>query len=125
MAAVNPLWGAPRIPGELGKVGVEVSERTVSRLLRRPRRPPSQTWRTCLTNHVATLVSTDVLIAGLAQIKAVNKVISRTSVMHYKGTGDTLPQIARELVVDGIVEASVMRSGGRVTSRSLRRRRSR
>jgi putative transposase len=59
MAAANPLWGAPRIHGELGTVGVEVSERTVSRLLRRPRRPPSQTWRTFLTNHVATLVSID------------------------------------------------------------------
>jgi hypothetical protein len=47
-AAANPLWGAPRIHGELSKVGVEVSERTVSRLLRRPRRPPSQTWRTFL-----------------------------------------------------------------------------
>ena len=59
MAAANPLWGAPRIHGELGTVGVEVSERTLSRLLRRPRRPPSQTWRTFLTNHVATLVSID------------------------------------------------------------------
>ncbi|MGD0792768.1 MAG: protein kinase [Terriglobales bacterium] len=56
---------------------------------------------------------TDALIAGLAQIKAV-KVISRTSIMHYKGTSETLPQIARELGVDGIVEASVMRSGSRV-----------
>ena len=59
MAAANPLWGAPRIHGELRKLGVEVSERTVSRLLRRRRRPPSQTWRTFLTNHVATLVSVD------------------------------------------------------------------
>lgn len=59
LAAANPLWGAPRIHGELGKLGVEVSERTVSRLLRRTRRPPSQTWRTFLTNHVATLVSID------------------------------------------------------------------
>jgi serine/threonine-protein kinase len=56
---------------------------------------------------------TDALIAGLAQIKAV-KVISRTSAMHYKGSSETLPQIARELGVDGIVEASVMRSGSRV-----------
>jgi len=56
---------------------------------------------------------TDALIAGLAQIKAV-KVISRTSVMHYKGSSQTLPQIAKELGVDGIVEASVMRSGDRV-----------
>src|ERR1700674_4408493 len=59
MAAANPLWGAPRIHGELGKLGVEVSERTVSRLLRRPRRPPAQTWRTFLTNHVAALGSID------------------------------------------------------------------
>ena len=59
MAAANPLWGAPRIHGELGKLGIEVSERTVSRLLRRRRRPPSQTWRTFLTNHVAGLMSMD------------------------------------------------------------------
>src|SRR6202521_5098508 len=59
MAAANPLWGAPRIHGELGRLGIEVSERTVSRLLRRRRRPPSQTWRTFLTNHVASLVSMD------------------------------------------------------------------
>ena len=59
IAAANPLWGAPRIHGELGKLGIEVSERTVSRLVRRPRRPPSQTWRTFLTNHVSTLGSMD------------------------------------------------------------------
>lgn len=56
---------------------------------------------------------TDALIADLAQINDV-KVISRTSVMHYKGTNETLRQIAGELGVDGIVEASVVRSGGRV-----------
>jgi putative transposase len=59
MTTANPLWGAPRIHGELGKLGITVSDRTVSRLLRRLRRPPSQTWRTFLTNHVATLVSMD------------------------------------------------------------------
>jgi putative transposase len=59
MATANSLWGAPRIHGELCKLGITVSERTVSRLLRRPQRPPSQTWRTFLTNHVATLVSMD------------------------------------------------------------------
>jgi putative transposase len=59
MGAANPLWGAPRIHGELGTLGIKVSERTVSRLLRRRRRPSSQTWRTFLTNHVASLVSLD------------------------------------------------------------------
>jgi transposase InsO family protein len=60
MASANPLWGAPRIHGELRKVGIEISERTVSRLLQRRRgRPPSQTWRTFLANHAASLVSMD------------------------------------------------------------------
>jgi putative transposase len=59
MAAASPLWGAPRIHGELCKLGLTVSERTVSRLLRQPGRRSSQTWRTFLTNHVGTLVSMD------------------------------------------------------------------
>src|SRR5712664_2587328 len=46
MAAANRLWGAPRIHGELCKLGITVSERTVSRLLRQTRRGSSQTWRT-------------------------------------------------------------------------------
>ncbi len=59
MATANPLWGAPRIHGELRTLGVDVSERTVSRLLKRHPRPPSQTWRTFLTNHLASAASMD------------------------------------------------------------------
>jgi putative transposase len=59
MAAVNPLWGAPRIHGELLKLGMEVSERTVSRLMPRYRKPPSQTWKAFLNNHVQGLASVD------------------------------------------------------------------
>jgi hypothetical protein len=59
MATANPLWGAPRIHGELLKLGLDISERTVSRLLPRTRRPPSQTWKTFLDNHVGDLVSVD------------------------------------------------------------------
>ena len=52
LADENRLWGAPRIHGELTKLGIVVSERTVSRYLRdRPRRP-SQTWRTFIANHL-------------------------------------------------------------------------
>jgi putative transposase len=61
MAAANPLWGAPRIHGELLTLGLDVSERTVSRLLPRRSRPPSQTWRTFLQNHVGPLVAVDFL----------------------------------------------------------------
>jgi len=56
---------------------------------------------------------TEELISRLARIGAL-RVISRTSVMHYKGTRKTLPEIARELNVDAVVEGSVLRSGNRV-----------
>ena len=65
MAAANPLWGAPRIHGELGKLGIEVSERSVSRLVRRPRRPLSQTWRTFLANHLPALGAMDFFTVGV------------------------------------------------------------
>ena len=57
--------------------------------------------------------TTEALISSLAQIRAL-KVISRTSVMRFKGTTKALPEIARELGVDAIVEGAVQRSGGRV-----------
>jgi len=52
LAEENCLWGAPRIHGELLKLGVVVSERTVSRYLRERPNRPSQTWRTFLANHL-------------------------------------------------------------------------
>jgi serine/threonine protein kinase/tetratricopeptide (TPR) repeat protein len=56
---------------------------------------------------------TEALISSLAQIRAL-KVISRTSVMRFKGSKESLPQIAKELNVDAVVEGSVVRSAGRV-----------
>jgi putative transposase len=58
MASAN-LWGAPRIHGELLKLGIQSSEATVSKYIPRRRKPPSQTWRAFLENHVDTLVSMD------------------------------------------------------------------
>ena len=55
----NPRWGAPRIHGELWKLGVEITEPTVAKYMERRRKPPSQTWRTFLANHVQTMVSID------------------------------------------------------------------
>ena len=59
MILANPLWRAPRIHGELKKLGIKISERTVSRILRLIPRPPSQTWKTFLRNHAREIVSTD------------------------------------------------------------------
>ncbi len=61
MAAENPTWGAPRIHGEIQKLGLEVSERTVSRSMpRRPAHPDArQRWRTCLANHREVITAMD------------------------------------------------------------------
>ena len=55
----NPLWGVPRIHGELLKLGIDIGETSVSKYMVRHRKPPSQTWRTFLENHVKTMVSVD------------------------------------------------------------------
>jgi putative transposase len=59
MSRNNPLWGAPRIHGELLKLGIEITEPTVATYMLRQRKPPSQTWRTFLENHVKSIVSVD------------------------------------------------------------------
>ena len=59
MCRENPGWGAPRIHGELLKLGIDVGESSVSKYMVRSRKPPSQTWRTFLENHAQQLVSID------------------------------------------------------------------
>ena len=59
MSRANPRWGAPRIHAELQKLGIEISQATVSKYMVRHRKPPSQSWRTFLDNHVHNLVSVD------------------------------------------------------------------
>ena len=59
MSRNNPRWGAPRIHGELLKLGIEVTEPTVAKYMVRRQKPPSQTWRTFLDNHVRNIVSVD------------------------------------------------------------------
>jgi putative transposase len=55
----NPYWRAPRIHGELLKLGIDIGESSVSKYMVRCRKPPSQTWRTFLENHAKQLVSID------------------------------------------------------------------
>jgi hypothetical protein len=59
MSRENPLWGAPRIHGELLKLAIDIGETSVSKHLVRRRKPPSQTWRTFLQNHLQSMVSVD------------------------------------------------------------------
>jgi len=59
MSRDNPLWGAPRIHGELLKLGIDFGETSVGKYMVRRRKPPSQTWRTFLDNHLKSMVSVD------------------------------------------------------------------
>jgi hypothetical protein len=62
MSQTNPLWGAPRIHGELVKLGIAVCQATVARYIVRHPRPPSQTWRTFLANHIGQLMAADFFV---------------------------------------------------------------
>ena len=59
MSRANPLWGAPRVHGELVKLGISISQAAVSKYMVRHRTPPSHTWRSFLDNHANDLVSLD------------------------------------------------------------------
>ena len=113
MAAANPLWGAPRIHGELGKLGIAVSERTVSRLLRRPRRPPSQTWRTFLTNHVAVLASMDFFtvptLTGRVLFVLVLLTHQRRRIIHFNVTEHPTAAWTAQQIVDAFPDDTAPR----------------
>ena len=62
MSRANPLWGAPRIHGELLKLGIDVGQTTVAKYMANRRRPPSQGWKTFLRNHADGVVSMDLFV---------------------------------------------------------------
>jgi putative transposase len=90
MVAVNPLWRAPRIHDELKMLGIAISERTVSRIIRTLRRPPSQTWKTFLHNHLGQTVSMDFFTVPTITMKVLFVFIvlqhHRREVLHFNVT---------------------------------------
>jgi transposase InsO family protein len=62
MSMENPLWGAPRIHGELLKLGVEVAQSSVAKYMVKRRGPPSQGWRTFLHNHASDIAAMDLFV---------------------------------------------------------------
>src|SRR5580692_160991 len=90
MSLANPLWGAPRIHGELLKLGIEVSQATVGRYL--PWRPkaPSPTWRTFLQNHMTDIVAVDMFVVAAATFRLFYALIllghDRRRIIHFNVT---------------------------------------
>ena len=92
MSLANPLWGAPRIHGELLKLGIEVSQATAAKYMARPGKPPSQTWRTFLNNHVKDLVSTDFFVVPTLSFRVLFVFVvlahHRRRVLHFNVTAN-------------------------------------
>jgi putative transposase len=113
MATANPLWGAPRIHGELRTLGVDVSERTVSRLLKRCPRPPSQTWRTFLRNHLPSAASMDFFtvptLTGRVLFVVVVLSHHRRRLLHFNTTAHPTAEWSAQQVVDAFPDDTAPR----------------
>ena len=130
MAAANPLWGAPRIHGELLKLGIDIAERTVSRLMPKRRSGPSQTWRTFLANHVRDLVSIDFFIAPTARLRVLFVLVvlahHRRRVVHFNVTEHPTAAWTAQQIVDAFPDESapayLIRDRDRVYGQPFRHR---
>lgn len=90
MSQANPLWGAPRIHGELLKLGFRVGQATVSKYMVRHRKPPSQSWRTFLTNHASDIASIDFFTVPTATFRVLYVFLvldnARRRILHFNIT---------------------------------------
>jgi hypothetical protein len=78
MSRENPLWGAPPIHGELRKLGIDIGETSVGKYIVRRPKPPSQTWRTFLDNHVKTFSR----LLPLSEHKSLEFIAESTNIMN-------------------------------------------
>jgi transposase InsO family protein len=90
MSTANPLWGAPRIHGELLKLGIEVSQATVGRYMPWQPKVPSPTWRSFLHNHLTDVAAIDMFVVATATFRLLYAVIvlghDRRRIIHFDVT---------------------------------------
>ena len=104
MQATNMGWGAPRIHGELLKLGIEISQATVSKYMARHQKPPSQTWRTFLSNHTECLAAMDFFTVPTAGFRVLYVFIvlshDRRQVVHFNVTEHPTAQWTAQQLVE-------------------------
>jgi putative transposase len=90
MAQANLLWGAPRIHGEMLKLGIEISQAAVAKYMPRRRKPPSPTWRAFLKNHISQIVAVDFFTVPTVTLRVLFVFIvlahDRRRVLHFNVT---------------------------------------
>jgi transposase InsO family protein len=113
MSLANPLWGAPRIHGELVKLGIEVSQATVAKYMVRQRKPPSPTWRTFLDNHTKQLVSTDFFVVPTVTFRVLYVFVvlahERRRLLHFNVTSHPSSKWTAQQMVEALPWDSVPR----------------
>jgi putative transposase len=106
VSLANPLWGAPRIHGELLKLGIEVSQATVAKYMARRRKPPSQSWRAFLSNHVKQLVSTDFFVVPTVSFRVLYVFVilahHRRRLLHFNVTAHPTSEWTAQQIVEAL-----------------------
>ena len=104
VSGANPLWGTPRIVGELAKLGIEVAKSTVDKYRVRSPKPSSPTWKAFLKNHVTELVSIDFFIVPTIRFKVLFVLIvlahSRRKVVHFNVTENPTAEWTGQQIVE-------------------------
>ena len=104
MWQTNPTWGAPRIVGELHKLGIDVTKSTVEKYRRRPPKPPSPTWKSFLTNHVQDLVALDFFVVPTVRHKVLFVLVilahHRRRVVHFNVTKHPTAEWTAQQVIE-------------------------
>src|SRR5450755_3897658 len=114
MADANVGWGAPRIHGELLKLGIDIGERSVSRFMPpKPRTPHSQTWRTFLDNHVGSLASIDFFTVPTATFRVLYVFFvlahGRRRVLHFNVTEHPTAAWTSQQIVEAFADRDAPR----------------
>ena len=103
MSRVNYLWGAPRIHGELLKLGIEIAQATVAKYMVKGPRRPGQTWRTFLRNHADGIAAADLFVVPTIGFKLLYCLVilshgRRKLIYHAATTHPTAEWIARQII---------------------------
>lgn len=103
ISVANPLWGAPRIHGELLKLGIDVSQSTVANYMVRGRRPPTQGWLTFLRNHADGIAAIDMFVVPTISFRLLFGFVvlshGRRQILHVAATyHPTAEWLARQIV---------------------------
>ncbi len=113
MCSENATWGAPRIHSEILLLGYDVSESTVANYMNRDRKPPSQTWRTFLDNHVPDIVAVDFFTVPTATFRILFTFVvlrhDRRRIVHFNVTAHPTAEWTAQQIIEAFPEDSAPR----------------